>query len=873
MADAPGLSAKTTKICRFFQSKKGCKFGNECQFLHPESVSNDSGSISQEAGKVLDDMNKKPDTADLSKTSPRPKTCRFFKSKRGCKFGNECQFLHPEKVSNESESMTNEVDEPNDEQKTSDPNITDLSSKSVTPNIDNIETLVEEKGKKENKDSSDRQGLVCKFFQKKKGCLRGNRCPFVHVISGDGATSKPVTKEIPKKTSKPTLPSKKIPHQRNKVTKSDTDNKPVTKQPTDSANLQSENQNKERDKQAGGQGTPLLPKKKDESAKGTSMGLEDCIRECKRLRSTEIQQLKRRFRSQNGYCEIQENVSYKFKFKPTDPDWPFSIEAVGLTVTFPEDYPLHIFAMSLSEEQDLPTEIINFGTQKIKEWAMKQEQICIDQGILKLYFRPFLRWFDSNLESLFIDGGRQVRRNIVSSITAHGTPINNPEQDSLNVSDLTTGSRENHERVIVNDHENQCSIKQVDSEHVKRTQNNGSSDGCQMFEKEDGKTEQSLCKVIELKTIQGTQNDTLQTSTSDTDASNMSEMDDLKQVVGMGSTFSTVSMHDSNEEDKFASKDTMQSNQSETHCQDTVASSTVRRGTEIQFKGLNLEENVSTLRGNRIVLTLECNRCRQRIDQQLSVSGPVSKQCTRCASVFAVNYRPAIIHLFSSVLGYLDLDGCLPFDVVLPESELMLGCLHCSKETSVKGLQYGANRSWCTHCHTKLGFHIQSTRFQELQISATATASLKKSKDSSALSKPKKPPSSGIKEGQPLPANGSCKHYKKSFRWLRFPCCGKCYPCDLCHEEKEDHEMKYATRMVCGFCSKEQPYSQQPCSGCKAAVTKSRSAHWEGGKGCRDKVTMSRNDDKKYGQSGKTVSRKAQKQSEGKGKGKGSKKK
>lgn len=37
-----------------------------------------------------------------------------------------------------------------------------------------------------------------------------------------------------------------------------------------------------------------------------------------------------------------------------------------------------------------------------------------------------------------------------------------------------------------------------------------------------------------------------------------------------------------------------------------------------------------------------------------------------------------------------------------------------------------------------------------------------------------------------------------------------------------------------------QPYSQQPCSGCKAAVTKSRSAHWEGGKGCRDKLTMSR---------------------------------
>ena len=37
-----------------------------------------------------------------------------------------------------------------------------------------------------------------------------------------------------------------------------------------------------------------------------------------------------------------------------------------------------------------------------------------------------------------------------------------------------------------------------------------------------------------------------------------------------------------------------------------------------------------------------------------------------------------------------------------------------------------------------------------------------------------------------------------------------------------------------------QPYSQQLCNGCKAAVTKSRSAHWEGGKGCRDKISMSR---------------------------------
>lgn len=62
-----------------------------------------------------------------------------------------------------------------------------------------------------------------------------------------------------------------------------------------------------------------------------------------------------------------------------------------------------------------------------------------------------------------------------------------------------------------------------------------------------------------------------------------------------------------------------------------------------------------------------------------------------------------------------------------------------------------------------------------------------------------------IQDGKPLPDNGICKHYKKSYRWLRFPCCGKCYPCDLCHNEKEgDHDMKFAVRMLCGHCAKEQ---------------------------------------------------------------------
>ena len=33
--------------------------------------------------------------------------------------------------------------------------------------------------------------------------------------------------------------------------------------------------------------------------------------------------------------------------------------------------------------------------------------------------------------------------------------------------------------------------------------------------------------------------------------------------------------------------------------------------------------------------------------------------------------------------------------------------------------------------------------------------------------KKKIPKEPGIKEGQPLPDTGTCKHYKKSHRWLR----------------------------------------------------------------------------------------------------------
>ncbi|KAG2427243.1 hypothetical protein HYH02_014647 [Chlamydomonas schloesseri] len=116
--------------------------------------------------------------------------------------------------------------------------------------------------------------------------------------------------------------------------------------------------------------------------------------------------------------------------------------------------------------------------------------------------------------------------------------------------------------------------------------------------------------------------------------------------------------------------------------------------------------------------------------------------------------------------------------------------------------------------------------------------------------------------GQPLPGLGTCKHYRHSYRWLRFPCCGVRYPCDLCHEEgaPDGHPAAWAQRMVCGFCSLEQPLGLA-CRGCGKQLAGSssnpsgrRTRFWEGGQGCRDVRRLNKNGPHKYRGKNKTQS-------------------
>ncbi|KAK5902263.1 hypothetical protein CesoFtcFv8_007536 [Champsocephalus esox] len=279
-----------------------------------------------------------------------------------------------------------------------------------------------------------------------------------------------------------------------------------------------------------------------------------------------------------------------------------------------------------------------------------------------------------------------------------------------------------------------------------------------------------------------------------------------------------------------------------------------RRGTEVKLLGLMLGENTATVVAHQITVCLQCNRCKVTADLTLTGRNPCTAQCEKCSASINAAFRPCMLHHYSDVLGYLDLHNAAPVDLVLQDCDLIVGCLSCSQESPVQNVCYGQTKeSNCEHCHSKLSVLAESTRFQYIQPRTNKTGSSSGPVYNKTIRDP------AVQKGKPLPEKGSCKHYKQSHRWLRFPCCGRAYPCDGCHNEDQDHPMELATRMICGYCAKEQPYGNgKPCSSCGSMMTRgTRTSHWEGGLGCRSKVQMSRNDRHKYANTNKTISRKA----------------
>lgn len=208
-------------------------------------------------------------------------------------------------------------------------------------------------------------------------------------------------------------------------------------------------------------------------------------------------------------------------------------------------------------------------------------------------------------------------------------------------------------------------------------------------------------------------------------------------------------------------------------------------------------------------LTVECDRCKR------IVTSPSAVDCPKCSTSLSILFIPTVE---SEYLGFLSLKRCSL--VAFNPTQYQFSCIKCNGcyETPLLGIGQSFATT-CYDCFTDLRIRIQGLLYL-----------------------PKK--DYVLKRGSELPGRGTCKHYKKSYRWFRFSCCGSLYPCDICHNEDTSHGAEEAKTMVCGLCSKEQSVKKE-CD-CGMTMKTVHKQFWEGGKGNRERSTMSRNDPRKY---------------------------
>ncbi len=273
-------------------------------------------------------------------------------------------------------------------------------------------------------------------------------------------------------------------------------------------------------------------------------------------------------------------------------------------------------------------------------------------------------------------------------------------------------------------------------------------------------------------------------------------------------------------------------------------SKTALAGTvQFQFHDSKLK-GIGLLVITQLGVLLKCDRCKMSTPlEDLRPDMDRIYSCKKCNSKCTAHFKFDVIHESNKVAGYIRCKGGLPADI-LP-STIQVTCSHCTPDdpyastVKVEKVQIGEPILFnCKNCHRQCSFEIG--RVDWVHIAGLLPEGRPKR---GAI--PKLP----SQIGEPLPDRGACKHFRKSFRWFRFPCCGKAYPCEECHNEDPSnggHKAEWASRQICGCCSRELPISQKECAcGAEPASTR-HSAHWEGGKGMRDQTQMSKKDNKKY---------------------------
>ncbi|XP_066917301.1 uncharacterized protein [Clytia hemisphaerica] len=883
----------STRICNKFSKAGKCNKGDECRFRH---VLKEQTAASTESPQPSTEDLHQSSTEELPKPSP-VKTCKYFQSQMGCKFDDDCSYQHYRgevDAADETHLNQNESVElkPNNALHSDDTinNILKVlaerndnsQSHKDTNEINNVSgdknASVSKPTNTEVKNDigyhptiprSRDDKLICKFFLSEHGCDRTN-CRFIHVRKKGGSVpTSPIKEDIPENLNSDTVnkDTGQIDFQQNdgnaivdemkneegqSASNDGKNNQVVCKffntkkscykklkcpnlhvsdgkdknsnQSIDKSNAKEVTQNddtKDKDNIEKKMEKLQVTDKKDEPKKQRRCRYFAKDLNCKQgdkcgflhdisTTGTDSLPAKKEEKSQEELRAIeikQLEKRWKGNYECLEKE-PISIYKVSITPTDP-DWPfvVKLFVLHVEFPEKYPDKMLKLklvdSDQYPPHFAGYMNEALFDWCTDRfkdygagLHFRPFCKWFDKHLKQLFELSATKVKLQLQA------------EQAGIQLV---------HHRNIIQKSQ-QLESKDEDEEEKEKEDEivNGKEETASMQEtNEASKADQNLLDVA--------------TGGCDEDTNSM-----------FGTQETAGSSKNNN--DKYK------------------CSENVKKGTEIKLPNLQIGDKIGTLRIRSCLVQLICERCKSKHDFKLESKQSLSKRCSKCSQTLNATYYSELVHQFSPVAGYLHLQGCIAFDLILNDCTIILNCIDCQKDNILRALTRGSKKDhWCQYCHVKMDLQIPTIKFYNLQpvFGGGKQTMMKKEIETKKKKNVLREP--GIKEGQPLPDTGTCKHYKKSHRWLRFPCCGKAFPCDICHEEgvAGDHEMKVANRMICGYCSKEQPFSKdKPCTSCKSGVIKGHSTHWEGGQGCRDKSKMARGDKHKTAGLGKTISRK-----------------
>lgn len=283
-------------------------------------------------------------------------------------------------------------------------------------------------------------------------------------------------------------------------------------------------------------------------------------------------------------------------------------------------------------------------------------------------------------------------------------------------------------------------------------------------------------------------------------------------------------------------------------------------------------KGIDLICSQKLSILVTCDRCKFAFPvQDLRPFVDRMEHCPKCTNLTKFYYKMQLITpgcdlegpedgTLEGFIGSLRMLRAKPMDL-LP-SRLQTACSRCyGRENEfgdasstdqlasfcrIESVRIGESLGFnCFSCHQRIRLLLDRIEWRTEEVGGASKPALKP-KTSSASAQPT------LSVGQPLPQNGACSHYKKSFRWYRFPCCGMAFPCDECHNADpiaKGHPVEWATRFICGFCSREQSISVKECPECgkdTSAAGRRKTAFWEGGKGTRNQIFMSRKDSKKY---------------------------